>query len=153
MAGTRAIQAAPVDSFAAAASSGASNRPASMAWRVFIGAPRIPCPEQGYAKAWAAATCRAGAFSAAGALDDAGGGVAVVEVEDHHLAAVGGDFLVAGDGFRLVVAALDQQIGQDAGDEAARGVLGEGHGPVHALERGEHAHAVGDLVERSRRAL
>ena len=43
-------------------------------------------------------------------LDEAGGGVAVVEVEDDDFAPIGGDFRVAGDVFGLVVTALDQPI-------------------------------------------
>ena len=74
-------------------------------------------------------------------LLDIGGGEAGLERQQHDLAAGGFHFLAAGDEVRPI-RALDQNVGQDCGDQLARRVFIEKRDGVDGAKRQGHAGAL-----------
>ena len=54
---------------------------------------------------------------------------------------------------RTIVAAFDQNVRKQVADEPRRRVFRKRYDPVHTRQRGEHAHAVRQRVDGTRRPL
>ena len=75
------------------------------------------------------------------------------KIEDLHAPACRLDTVTAGDLIHRVVTALDQNIRQQLAIEALGGVLTKRYDPIDTGQRGQHTHARGQVVDRTRVAL
>ena len=87
------------------------------------------------------------------ATDGGRGGLARHKLQDADLATVAADAVGAGELARRVVAALDQDVRQQAAVEALGRGLAERDHPVDGAQRGEHSHARRQWLNRAGVAL
>ena len=71
------------------------------------------------------------------------------EIQNLDPAPMGKDMVMSGDGRDVrVVTALDENVRENQTDQISWGIFLEGHYPVHTFKRGQHGHAVAEIVDR-----